>query len=72
MTQEDQGYFIPSTYSRIVARELELQERDLPRLSQSGHAPINPLATCGLDPSQFDSFARALALPPGYLSTTVL
>ena len=32
MTQEDQGYFIPSTYSRIVARELELQERDLPRL----------------------------------------
>jgi len=37
--------------------------------SQSGHAPINPLATCGLDPSQFDSSARALALHPGYLST---
>lgn len=32
MTDNQDGYFIPSSYSRIVARELGLQERDLPRL----------------------------------------
>jgi len=34
MTIQDDSYFIPGSYSRIVARELELQERDLPRLLQ--------------------------------------
>jgi len=34
MTDPDDSYFIPSSYSRIVARELGLQERDLPRLLQ--------------------------------------
>ena len=28
------SYFIPSSYSRLAARELDLQERDLPRLLQ--------------------------------------
>ena len=32
MTQIPDSYFIPSSYSRIVARELGLHERDLPRL----------------------------------------
>ena len=32
MTQSQDSYFIPSSYSRIVARELGLMERDLPRL----------------------------------------
>lgn len=32
MSQPDAGNFIPTSYSRIVARELGLQERDLPRL----------------------------------------
>ena len=34
MADRDDSYFRPSSYSRIVARELELQERDLPRLLQ--------------------------------------
>jgi AraC-like DNA-binding protein len=34
MTSRDDSYFIPSSYSRIVARELALQERELPRLLQ--------------------------------------
>jgi AraC-like DNA-binding protein len=34
MTIQGDSYFIPGSYSRIVARELELQERDLPRLLQ--------------------------------------
>ena len=32
MTETAEHLPIPSTYSRIVARELGLQERDLPRL----------------------------------------
>lgn len=32
MTETQESYFIPSSYSRIIARELGLQERDLPRL----------------------------------------
>jgi AraC-like DNA-binding protein len=32
MTQSQDSYFIPSSYSRIVARELGLMERDLPHL----------------------------------------
>jgi AraC-like DNA-binding protein len=32
MTESRDSYFIPSSYSRIIARELCLQERDLPRL----------------------------------------
>ena len=34
MTEDSNSYFIPSSYSRIVARELDLQERDLPKLLQ--------------------------------------
>ena len=34
MTEHLDGVFIPSSYSRITARELGLQERDLPRLLQ--------------------------------------
>ena len=41
MTESRDNFFIPSSYSRIVARELGLQERDLPRL----------LRETGLDPS---------------------
>lgn len=32
MPEPDDSYFIPSSYSRIIARELRLLERDLPRL----------------------------------------
>ncbi len=32
MVKDQNSYFIPSSYSRIVARELGLSERDLPRL----------------------------------------
>ena len=32
MEEDQKRYFIPSSYSRIVARELALSERDLPRL----------------------------------------
>jgi AraC-like DNA-binding protein len=34
VAKSEDSYFIPSSYSRIVARELALQERDLPRLLQ--------------------------------------
>ena len=34
MERDKDSYFIPSSYSRIVARELSLMERDLPRLLQ--------------------------------------
>jgi len=34
MLETDDSYFIPSSYSRIIARELRLQERDLPSLLQ--------------------------------------
>jgi len=32
MAETEDSYFIPSSYSRIIARELRLQERDLPGL----------------------------------------
>jgi len=35
MANFSDGLFIPSSYSRIVARELRLQERDLPKLLRS-------------------------------------
>lgn len=34
MSESTDSYFIPSSYSRIIARELRLQERDLPKLLQ--------------------------------------
>jgi len=37
------SYFIPSSYSRIVARELGLQERDLPRLLRKTGLPVDIL-----------------------------
>ena len=36
-------FFIPSSYSRIVARVLELQERDLPRLLRGTDLPVEVL-----------------------------
>ena len=41
--QSQDSYFIPSTYSRIAARELGLQERDLPRLLQGTGLPTDIL-----------------------------
>ncbi len=35
MPNDSDGLYIPSSYSRIVARELRLQERDLPKLLRS-------------------------------------
>lgn len=37
------SYFIPSSYSRIVARELALQEKDLPRLLRDTGLPVEIL-----------------------------
>ena len=42
--QRDSGSFsIPSSYSRIVARELGLQERELPRLLWGTGLPVSAL-----------------------------
>lgn len=43
MRVEADASFIPSSYSRIVARELNLQERDLPRLLRGTGLPIEIL-----------------------------
>ena len=43
MTQDDNSYFIPSSYSRIVARELSLQERELPALLAGTGLPVEVL-----------------------------
>ena len=39
MQETHDSYFIPSSYSRIAARVLDLQERDLPRLLQGTGLP---------------------------------
>lgn len=43
MHTDHELYFIPSSYSRIVARELRLQERDLPRLLSGTGLPVEVL-----------------------------
>jgi AraC-like DNA-binding protein len=43
MDQGQDSYFIPSSYSRIVARELGLMERDLPRLLRGTGLPVDIL-----------------------------
>lgn len=43
MTNNPDAFFIPSSYSRIVARELNLPERDLPRLLQGTGLPTGIL-----------------------------
>lgn len=43
MSQSPEPYFISSNYSRIVARELQLQERDLARLLQGTGLPQSVL-----------------------------
>lgn len=43
MPQDHQSGFIPSSYSRIVARELGLQERELPRLLRGTGLPVEVL-----------------------------
>lgn len=43
MKESTESYFIPSSYSRIVARELGLQERDLPRLLSGTDLPADVL-----------------------------
>ncbi|WP_162846009.1 AraC family transcriptional regulator [Seongchinamella sediminis] len=43
MAPDSDRYFIPSSYSRIVARELGLQERELPRLLAGTGLPVEVL-----------------------------
>ena len=43
MRADHDPYFIPSSYSRIVARELGLQERDLPKLLAGTGLPVETL-----------------------------
>ena len=43
MKEDRDHFFIPSSYSRIVARVLDLQERDLPRLLRDTGLPIDIL-----------------------------
>ena len=43
MEKQETSFFIPSSYSRIVARDLGLQERDLPRLLRGTGLPTEIL-----------------------------
>ena len=43
MEPRKDSFFIPSSYSRIVARVLDLQERELPRLLQGTGLPVEVL-----------------------------
>ena len=65
-------YFIPSSYSRIVARVLKLQERDLPRLLLGTGLPVEVLLAgdesrmTGQQQLQVMNNARAMGRAPDF------